>query len=98
LIWYAWESEYVSNGFVWLCRLCRAGVAWVASRRVYCDLVSFIEGFLWACLISRSCIMPHAITCRYPMLINRGVSPENMAMLIFLGQQDGGKEKAIGAC
>jgi hypothetical protein len=32
------------------------------------------------------------------MLINRGVSPENMAMLIFLGQQEGGKEKAIGAC
>jgi len=52
--------QYVSNGLLWVCRLCRGGVAWVASRRVYCDLVSFLEGLLWACLISRSCIMPHA--------------------------------------
>ena len=64
--------------------------------RVSCELVSFLAAV--------SCLMPplsHVsclITCRYPMLINRGVSPENMAMLIFLGQQDGGKEKAIGAC
>jgi hypothetical protein len=32
------------------------------------------------------------------MLIKRGVSPENMAMLKYLGQQEGGKQKAIGAC
>ena len=64
--------------------------------RVYCELVSFLAAV--SCLMSPLSHVSCLITCRYPLLIKRAVSPENMASLIYLAQQEGGKEKAIGAC
>ena len=63
--------------------------------RVSCELVSFLAAV--SCLMSPLSHVSCLITCRYPLLIKRGVSPENMAALIYLAQQEGGKKKAIGA-